>query len=110
MKYAGSIHSQVNLLLLNWPDALLYMAEDNHERLRESLSLIICQPLRVLVEALTSYVEQKTNTTIPIEEVSITMIMAKKDPLGAKKNLIRICNNRIFTLKSFDEKIEEIKE
>ncbi len=110
MKYAGTMNSSVNLLLLNWPDALMYHAEGNESKLRESLGLMICQPLKVLAEALTQHTEQKVKSKIALEDINMSMIIANKNPLEAKENLIRICNSRIFMLKSVGEKLEMIGE
>jgi hypothetical protein len=102
ISYVGQLDSRANVLLLKWPDAMLSLVSNESQQFKQDMAELICQPLVVLAEALTEMVckEDPTKPLVNVVDVRETYKTAKDNPLEARDNLIRICDNKIFRLKS----------
>jgi hypothetical protein len=100
--------SKANVLFLKWPDAVMsYLKENNN--FDEDIAILICAPIKSIADALVIY-SKKHGEQIDDREVIAIMGGAKNDPIAAKQNLIRLCNNLISKLKNRGVLVEPIGE
>jgi hypothetical protein len=100
--------SKANILFLKWPDATIsYLKENNN--FDEDIAILICAPIKSIADALVIH-SKKHGEQIDDREVVAIMSGAKNDPVMAKQNLIRFCNNLISKLKDRGVLVEPVGE
>jgi hypothetical protein len=93
----GDTDTVCNRLLLKWPDivgSILDFLEGRDNRFMEDVSVLICRPIAILVEA---YADRyrKSEAIIFKERVDLIMKKAHKDPVYYKMLLFRMANEAI---------------
>lgn len=97
--------SKANVLYLKWIDAMESLIADDELRFNEDIAALICQPLRVVAEALNQRATE-AGASNAATEIKDTMQLMFVNPIEAKQNMIRICNSQIFKLKAIGFKYE----
>ncbi len=101
-------NSKANILYIKWVDAMESLVAENEKQFFDDMSILICQPLCVVAEALNQRASELGASNSEME-INDTMRLMSVDPVAAKQNLLRICNSQIFKLKAVGLKYDYIK-
>ncbi len=84
------------------------LVEGDEAQFKRDMSILICMPIYTIALALNAFAAKKLNKMSSNIEIELTMGQATVDPIQTKLNLIRICDNQIFLLRSKGETISFI--
>lgn len=100
--FINDADSVCNKMLLKWPDAMDSLIADDEEKFCNDMSVLMCQPLKVLAESLAQVLRDKVGNDsgweFDVTEYCRTKVIYQ-DPQEAKKTLIKICNTYIDRLR-----------
>ena len=105
LSIVGKEDSAFNTVLLKWPDVIDNILDGNDELFLKNIGVLICHPFKLLAESLQSIINDDRSM-----DVDASMRLSGSDPLGARRNLIRLCNSLIFRLRSSDSRFANFEE
>jgi hypothetical protein len=101
----GKDNTAFNVALLKWPDVVDCLLDGNDELFLKDVGFLICYPFKLLVESLQDILGDDRSM-----DVDVSMRLSSSDPLGARRNLVRLCNSLIFRLRSSDSRFVNFEE
>lgn len=108
--FIGEPDTPCNMMLLKWPDAVDALLDDDEDKFREDMATLMCQPIKIISESLFDILNSNGGCDIDFSvQIKDTIQLSPNNPVEAKNNLISICNQIIFKLRSVGVEHEYVK-